>query len=60
MPCPGSGSPASPTCARASGSSSRCAGEVTDDVLDQVRQMAETLLSNPVIENFEVRVEQTA
>ena len=34
------------------------AGEVTDAVLDQVRQMAETLLSNPVIENFEVRVEQ--
>ena len=34
------------------------AGEVTDAVLDQVRQMAETLLSNPVIETFEVRVEQ--
>ena len=33
-------------------------GEVTDDMLEQVRQMAETLLSNPVIENFEVRVEQ--
>ena len=33
------------------------AGEVTDDVLEQVRQMAETLLSNPVIENFSVRVE---
>ena len=32
-------------------------GEVTDDVLEQVRQMAETLLSNPVIENFTVRVE---
>ena len=27
-------------------------------MLEQVRQMAETLLSNPVIENFEVRVEQ--
>src|SRR3954463_14104895 len=35
-------------------------GEVTDDVLEQVRQMAETLLSNPVIENFEVSVEPTA
>ena len=32
-------------------------GEVTDEVLAQVRQMAETLLSNPVIETFEVRVE---
>ena len=36
------------------------AGEVTDDVLEQVRQMAETLLSNPVIENFSVRVEPEA
>jgi phosphoribosylformylglycinamidine synthase subunit PurS len=35
------------------------AGEVTEEVLDQVRQMAETLLSNPVIENFTVRVEET-
>ena len=35
-------------------------GEVTDEVLEQVRQMAETLLSNPVIENYEVRVEQDA
>ena len=33
--------------------------EVTDAVLEQVRQMAETLLSNPVIETFEVRVEGT-
>jgi phosphoribosylformylglycinamidine synthase subunit PurS len=33
------------------------AGAVTEDVLDQVRQMAETLLSNPVIENFTVSVE---
>jgi phosphoribosylformylglycinamidine synthase subunit PurS len=33
------------------------AGEVTEDVLDQVRQMAETLLSNPVIEDYTVRVE---
>ena len=35
-------------------------GEVTDAVLEQVRQMAETLLSNPVIEDFEVRVEADA
>jgi len=33
-------------------------GEVTDEVLASVAQMAETLLSNPVIENFEVRVER--
>jgi len=33
-------------------------GEVTAEVLEQVREMAETLLSNPVIENFTVRVEQ--
>jgi phosphoribosylformylglycinamidine synthase len=32
-------------------------GEVTDDVLAEVRQMAETLLSNPVIENYTVTVE---
>ena len=32
-------------------------GELTDDVLAQVRQMAETLLSNPVIEDFTVSVE---
>lgn len=32
-------------------------GEVTDAVLEQVHQMAETLLSNPVIESFTVRVE---
>ena len=36
------------------------AGEVTDELLEQVRQMAETLLSNPVIENFEVRVVEEA
>lgn len=36
------------------------AGEVSDEVLEQVRQMAATLLSNPVIESYEVRVEQTA
>lgn len=33
-------------------------GEVTDEVLDRVHQMAETLLSNPVIEDFEVHVEE--
>ena len=32
------------------------AGEITDEVLAQVREMAETLLSNPVIENYAVRV----
>ena len=32
-------------------------GEVTDAVLADVTRMAETLLSNPVIENFAVRVE---
>ena len=35
-------------------------GEVTDAVLAEVEKMAETLLSNPVIENYTVRVEQTA
>ena len=35
-------------------------GEVTDDVLAEVSRVAETLLSNPVIENFTVRVEETA
>ena len=35
-------------------------GEATDEVLDSVRKMAETLLSNPVIENFTVRVEDDA
>jgi phosphoribosylformylglycinamidine synthase len=34
-------------------------GEATDEVLDSVRRMAETLLSNPVIENYSVRVEET-
>ena len=33
------------------------AGEVTDEVLAEVEKMAETLLSNPVIENYTVRVE---
>ena len=32
-------------------------GEVTDAVLADVEKMAETLLSNPVIENFTVTVE---
>jgi phosphoribosylformylglycinamidine synthase subunit PurS len=35
-------------------------GEVTDAALAAVEQMAQTLLSNPVIENFTVRVEQSA
>ena len=35
-------------------------GEVTDDVLEQVRQMAGTLLSNPVIESFAISVDGTA
>ncbi|WP_182524819.1 phosphoribosylformylglycinamidine synthase subunit PurS [Nocardioides dongkuii] len=33
------------------------AGEVTDEVLGRVHEMAETLLSNPVIESYTVRVE---
>ena len=32
-------------------------GEVTDAVLAEVDEMAETLLSNPVIENYTVTVE---
>lgn len=32
-------------------------GEVTEAVLAEVGKMAETLLSNPVIENYTVRVE---
>lgn len=32
-------------------------GELTDDVVEQVRQMAATLLSNPVIEDYTVSVE---
>jgi phosphoribosylformylglycinamidine synthase len=31
-------------------------GEPTEERLEEVRQMAETLLSNPVIEDFAVRV----
>jgi phosphoribosylformylglycinamidine synthase PurS subunit len=33
------------------------AGEVTDEVLARVHEMAGTLLSNPVIENFTVHVD---
>lgn len=33
-------------------------GEHSDDLLAQVRSMAEILLSNPVIEDYEVHVEQ--
>lgn len=32
-------------------------GDATDDRLAEVRKMAETLLSNPVIEDFEVHAE---
>ncbi len=35
-------------------------GEVTDAVLADVARMAETLLSNPVIENYTVHVEDGA
>jgi phosphoribosylformylglycinamidine synthase len=34
------------------------AGDVTPDVLAEVEKMAETLLSNPVIENYTVSVEE--
>ncbi|GGF44375.1 phosphoribosylformylglycinamidine synthase subunit PurS [Marmoricola endophyticus] len=34
-------------------------GEVDEDRLAEVHRMAETLLSNPVIENFTVHVEET-
>ena len=33
-------------------------GEATEERLEEVRQMAETLLSNPVIEDFEVVVHE--
>ncbi|MDQ3483860.1 MAG: phosphoribosylformylglycinamidine synthase subunit PurS [Actinomycetota bacterium] len=33
-------------------------GDVTEERLAEVRQAAETLLSNPVIEDYTVRVEQ--
>ena len=32
-------------------------GELTEQILAEVRQMAETLLSNPVIEDFTISVE---
>jgi phosphoribosylformylglycinamidine synthase PurS subunit len=35
-------------------------GEVTEERLDQVREAAETLLANTVIESFRVRVEEEA
>jgi phosphoribosylformylglycinamidine synthase subunit PurS len=35
-------------------------GELTDDRLAQVREIASTLLSNPVIEDFDVRVDEDA
>jgi phosphoribosylformylglycinamidine synthase subunit PurS len=35
-------------------------GEVTEAVLAEVEKMAETLLSNPVIESYTVRVEDAA
>jgi phosphoribosylformylglycinamidine synthase subunit PurS len=34
-------------------------GDVTDERLADVRKAAETLLSNPVIEDYTIRVEQT-
>lgn len=34
-------------------------GEITEEVLAEVEQMAETLLSNPVIENYTVTVEES-
>jgi len=34
-------------------------GDVTEERLAEVRRAAETLLSNPVIEDFTVRVEQS-
>jgi phosphoribosylformylglycinamidine synthase subunit PurS len=35
-------------------------GELTDDRLAQVREIAATLLSNPVIEDFDVRIDEGA
>ena len=34
------------------------AGDITDERLAEVRNAAETLLSNPVIEDYTIRVEQ--
>lgn len=36
------------------------AGEITDEVLAEVHKMAETLLSNPVIEDYAISVEASA
>ena len=33
-------------------------GEITDEVLAEIDKMAESLLSNPVIEDYEVHVEE--
>ena len=33
-------------------------GEITDEKLAQINQIAETLLSNPVIEDFTVQVQK--
>ncbi|KHL18606.1 phosphoribosylformylglycinamidine synthase [Mumia flava] len=33
-------------------------GDLTEERLAEVRRIAETLLSNPVIEDFEVRIEE--
>ena len=52
--CPASGSPASWTSGRASGSRSRSTASPPTRLLAEVRKMAETLLSNPVIEDYEV------
>ena len=35
-------------------------GELTEERLAQVRSLAETLLSNPVIEDYEVHVEEAS
>ena len=35
-------------------------GELTDDRLAEIRRAAETLLSNPVIEDFTVRVDEAS
>jgi phosphoribosylformylglycinamidine synthase subunit PurS len=35
-------------------------GDLTDDRLAEVREIAATLLSNPVIEDFDVRVDEDA
>lgn len=33
-------------------------GEITEDLIDDIRRAAETLLANTVIETFDVRTEQ--